>query len=73
MENEISALEARQQEIEKELANPQLFKGTDKGPALAQEHKQIRETLDKLLDQWEEEQRNLENTKKSLGVGKDTL
>jgi len=73
LENEISALEARHQEIEKELANPQLFKGTDKGPALAQEYKQIRETLDKLLDQWEEEQRNLENTKKSLGVGKDTL
>jgi len=68
LEDKISALEVRQREIEEGLTNPELFKGNNKGPALAQEYKTIKEALDKLLNQWEEQQWLLEQTKTRLGV-----
>ena len=68
LEDKISALEVRQKEIEKDLANPELFKDNNKGPALAQEYKRIKQDLDKLLNEWEEQQWELEQTMTTLEI-----
>jgi ATP-binding cassette subfamily F protein 3 len=66
LEEEIASLEQRQQELEDYLSDPEIFKDSDKGVALVHEYNQVKETLDKLLKEWEEQQICLEKTKKNL-------
>ncbi len=68
VEERIAALESRQQQVEKMLADPVTF--GDKGismPLLA-EYRDIRDQLDKRLLQWEETQDKLESAKLKLEV-----
>ncbi|RLB43076.1 MAG: ABC transporter ATP-binding protein [Deltaproteobacteria bacterium] len=69
LEEQISALENRQAQLEEQLSNPEVFKDSQKGPALAQEYKENKENLDKLLYEWEEKHQELERVKKELGIG----
>jgi len=68
VEERIAALESRQQEVEKMLADPHIFADEEISVPLLSEYRDIREELDERLLQWEETQYKLESTKKRLGV-----
>jgi len=68
VEERIAALESRQQEVEKMLADPHIFADEEISVPLLSEYRDIREELDERLLQWEETQYKLESTKKCLGV-----
>lgn len=68
LEESISALEKEKEQLEKDLSNPDLFKDSEKGPALAQQYKEVKDNLDNLLYQWEEKQEQLERVKRNLGI-----
>ena len=66
LEEKISDLEARQGEVEKILADPNIFGDKEKSVPLLTEYKDIRKELDKLLFKWEKDQDRLESAKMNL-------
>ena len=68
VEQKIAALESRQQEVEKRLADPDTFADKEISMPLLAEYRDIRDELDECLLNWEETQHKLESTKKRLGV-----
>lgn len=68
LEEKISALESRQGEVEKRLADPDIFGDKEISVPLLTEYKDIRKKLDKLLLKWEKDQDRLESVKLNLGV-----
>ena len=68
VEETIAALESRQQQVEKMLADPDTFANTEISVPLLAEYRDIRDELDERLVQWEETQHTLESTKRTLGM-----
>ncbi|MBL7203571.1 MAG: ABC-F family ATP-binding cassette domain-containing protein [Desulfobacteraceae bacterium] len=68
LEEKISAIESRQGEMEKILADPDIFGDKEISVPLLTEYRDIREELDKLLLKWEKDQDRLESAKLNLGV-----
>jgi chaperonin cofactor prefoldin len=68
LEQRIAGLESTQKEIEKMLADPEIFRDKDRSVPLLNEYSHVREELDQLLSDWEKRQGELESTKKELGV-----
>jgi len=68
IEEKISVLESRQGEVEKILADPDIFGDKEISVPLLTEYKDIRDKLDKLLLKWEKDQDRLESVKLDLGV-----
>jgi ATP-binding cassette subfamily F protein 3 len=68
VEARIDALETRQKEVEKLLADPELFSNTGRSVPLMKEYKEIRETQEDLLKRWEKLQLRLDETKADLGA-----
>jgi len=68
VEDRIAALESRQQEVEKMLADPAIFADKEMSIPLLSEYREIRDELDERLLQWEETQHKLESTKQQLGL-----
>jgi ATP-binding cassette subfamily F protein 3 len=68
MEERIAELESRQEEIEKMLADPEVFKDKDKSVPMLNEYHEVREELDSLLNKWERGQDELESLKTNLGL-----
>ncbi len=68
MEQRVAGLESTQKEIEKMLADPEIFRDKDRSVPLLNEYNHIRKELDQLLSDWEKRQGELESTKKELGV-----
>jgi len=68
LEEKISDLETRQGEVEKILADPDIFGDKERSVPLLTEYKDIREELDKLLFKWEKDQDRLEAVKLDLEV-----
>lgn len=68
LEEKISALESRQGEVEKILADPDIFGDKEISVPLLTEYKDIRDKLDKLLLKWEKDQDRLEAVKLDLEV-----
>ena len=66
LEEKISDLEARQGEVEKILADPNIFGDKERSVPLLTEYKDIRKELDKLLFKWEKDQDRLESAKMNL-------
>jgi len=66
LEEKISDLETRQGEVEKILADPDIFGDKERSVPLLTEYKDIREELDKLLFNWEKDQDRLESAKMKL-------
>jgi ATP-binding cassette subfamily F protein 3 len=66
LEEKISAIEERQVEVEKILADPDIFGDKERSVPLLTEYKDIREKLDKLLFKWEKDQDRLESAKMKL-------
>jgi ATP-binding cassette, subfamily F, member 3 len=68
VEDRIASLEARQQEVEKMLADPGIFSDKAQSVPLLSEYRDIRDELEDRLLRWEEMQNQLEAAKKRLGV-----
>ena len=67
-EKRIAALESRQEQVEKMLADPDTFGDKKISVPLLTEYKDIREELDRRLFKWEKDQDSLESAKQKLGV-----
>ena len=67
-EGRIAELEARQEELEKLLAEPDLFNDKNRSVPLLSEYKKLRKEQDELLLKWEQSQEKLEATRRELGV-----
>ncbi len=68
LEGRIAELEVRQKELEKLLADPDIFSDKNRGVPLLSEYKALREEQDELLLKWEQSQDKLEITRKELGA-----
>ena len=68
LEENIAELEKREKELEKCLADPDLFRDKNRSVPLLNEYNSIREELDELLLKWEQTQAELESTKGKLGI-----
>ncbi len=69
LEGRIAELEVRQKELEKLLADPDIFGDKNRGVPLLSEYRALREEQDELLLKWEQGQDKLEITRKELGAG----
>ncbi len=68
LEGRITELEARQENLEKTLADPDIFRDKNRSVPLMSEYKAVREELDDLLLEWEHHQDKLAETKEALGI-----
>jgi len=68
LEQRVAGLESRQKEVEKMLADPEIFRDKDRSVPLLSEYNHTRKELDRLLLDWEKRQGELDMTKKELGV-----
>ncbi len=68
VEGRITELEVRQKELEKLLADPDIFSDKNRGVLLFSEYKALREEQNALLLKWEQGQDKLEITRKELGA-----
>ena len=71
LEESISKLEAREQEISGELADPELFKDSSKSVPLLSEYKKVKQKLDDSFAEWEEAQIKMEELKEEMGVNEE--
>ena len=69
IEESIEGLETRQKEVEKQLADPDLFSDKNRSVPLMKEYGMIREKQESLLVRWEEYQEKLEAVKEELEIG----
>jgi ATP-binding cassette subfamily F protein 3 len=68
LEERIAELEARQKELEKLLADPDIYSDKNRGVPLLSEYKALREEQDELLLKWEQSHDKLEAARRELGV-----
>jgi ATP-binding cassette subfamily F protein 3 len=68
LEQRIAALEKREKELEKYLADPEVFRDKNRSVSLLNEYHSVREELEELLLKWEQTQDKLESTKGKLGI-----
>jgi ATP-binding cassette subfamily F protein 3 len=69
LEQRIDDTEKRKAELEKELADPEVFKDKDRCVPLLNEYDGVRKKLDELIARWEYQHLELESAKKELGTG----
>jgi ATP-binding cassette subfamily F protein 3 len=67
LEGRIAEFEVRQKELEKLLADPDIFSHKNRGVPLLSEYKALRKEHDELLLKWEQSQDKLEATRRRLG------
>ena len=65
LEDRIAKMEARQKEVEKNLADPDIFRDQERSVPLLAEYKNLREKLDGCFLEWEELQEELERIQSS--------
>ena len=68
LERRIAEREARQEEVEKMLADPSVFSDKNKSVPLLKEYSESRRELDDLLLRWEQAENKLESAKEMLGI-----
>ena len=67
-EEKISELEAREKEISGQLADPELFKDSNKSVPLLGEYKKVKQKLDDSYTEWEKLQIKMEELKEEMGL-----
>ncbi len=67
LEGRIAEQESRQKDLENALADPEVFKDSEKSVRLINEYHDVKEELDTLIQKWEQCQERLESTRKKLG------
>jgi len=68
LEKRIAVFEVRQKELEKLLADPNIFGDKNRGVPLLSEYKELKKKQDELLLKWEQSQDKLEIKRKELGA-----
>jgi len=68
IEKRITDLESRQKDLEKELADPEIFRDKSRSVPLIKEYDAVRSELESLLVQWERNQKELTATREKLGM-----
>ncbi len=68
IEERINRLESRQKEIERDLADPELFRDQARSVPLLREYELLRGELEDLMGEWERRQEDLESTRRELGL-----
>jgi ATP-binding cassette subfamily F protein 3 len=71
LEERIEFLEKRKTELEKMLADPEIFRDKNKGVPLLNEYGDVKKNLDGLMAKWEYSQEELETAKREMGVPGD--
>ena len=71
LEEKISVLEARENEISELLADPELFKDSSKSVPLLNEYKKLKQNLDDSFAEWEKSQTKMEELKEELGMDEE--
>ncbi len=66
IEGRIQDLEVRQKDLEGELADPELFQDESRSVPLLKEYDRIKETLEDLLEAWEQTQEKLESARAEM-------
>ncbi len=66
MEDRIAIMETRQKEVEKDLADPDIFRDQERSIPLLSEYKNLREKLEACFLEWEGLQEKLEKIQSSL-------
>ncbi|MFH1626095.1 MAG: ABC-F family ATP-binding cassette domain-containing protein [Pseudomonadota bacterium] len=69
LEERIAELEGRQEELERLLAEPDMFNYNNRSVQLLKEYKAVREEQDELLLKWERTQDKLEERRREFGMG----
>ncbi len=68
LESMIATLESGQTELEKMLADTEIFRDKSRSLPMINEYNSNRKKLDALLSKWEEQQDKLEATKRDMGI-----
>ena len=68
LEDRIAGLEKKEKELEKILADSEIFRDKDKSIPLLKEYREVRTRLEELMLRWEYKHDELETAKKELGV-----
>jgi ATP-binding cassette subfamily F protein 3 len=71
LEERIDHLEGRKKELEKILADPDIFRDKDKGLPLLNEYAEVKDKIEGLIGRWEYQHEELKSTKKELGLLED--
>jgi protein subunit release factor A len=66
LEARISEKESRQKDLENALADPDVFKDSEKSVHLINEYHDIKKELEKMILKWEQCQERLESTREKL-------
>jgi ATP-binding cassette subfamily F protein 3 len=67
LEGRVAEQESRQKTLENALADPQVFKDSEKSVSLINEYHDVKQELDALIRKWEQCQERLDSTRKKLG------
>jgi len=68
IERRIADLESRQKALERELADPEIFRDKTRSVPFIKEYDAVRSELESLLAQWERNQKELTATREKLGM-----
>ncbi|MBW2610183.1 MAG: ABC-F family ATP-binding cassette domain-containing protein [Deltaproteobacteria bacterium] len=68
LEHRVADLEEREKEVEKILADPDIFRDKEKSVPLLNEYGRIKKELEDLMLMWEESQEQLESANRELGL-----
>ena len=69
IEERIQDLEARQKELERDLADPELFRDERRSVPMLKEYDRIKKDLESLLADWETTQERLESAREEMNEG----
>ncbi len=68
-EQEIHRLETRQKELEKDLADPDVFKDAGRSVPLLREYDRLKQRLEDLMEDWERTQKQMDTALCDIGEG----
>jgi len=71
LEDRIDALETRKERLEKELADPDIFRDKERSVPLLTEYHEVKEKLEELMGRWEYQHETLDATKRDLGLSEE--
>lgn len=69
IEERIQTMEARQKELERDLADPGLFKDQSKSVPMLREYDRLKDELDDLMVDWENTQGRIESARREMEEG----
>ena len=68
LEQRIDELETRKDRLEKELADPDIFRDKERSLPLLTEYQEVKEKLEELMGRWEYQHEALDAMERELGL-----